>query len=228
VKEAKTFSMRTKEEAQDYRYFPEPDLPPFVIKQDKIEEIRKTIPELPQEKTLRFMKDYGLSKYDAKILVFSKKDADYAQECIEAYSNENKKSIVNFLIGPMLSEANNRNCNLSDLKVAAEQLVELLDFVDRDEITNLTAKAVLKEMIDTGKPAPIIIQDKNLIQISDIQSLETQVEEAIKENAKSVQDYKSGKNNALMFLVGQVMRKSAGRANPKIVQDILKRRLNDA
>jgi aspartyl-tRNA(Asn)/glutamyl-tRNA(Gln) amidotransferase subunit B len=128
----------------------------------------------------------------------------------------------------MLSEANNRNCNLSDLKVAAEQLVELLDFVDRDEITNLTAKAVLKEMIDTGKPAPIIIQDKNLIQISDIQSLETQVEEAIKENAKSVQDYKSGKNNALMFLVGQVMRKSAGRANPKIVQDILKRRLNDA
>jgi aspartyl-tRNA(Asn)/glutamyl-tRNA(Gln) amidotransferase subunit B len=227
VKESKTFSMRTKEEAQDYRYFPEPDLTPFVIKQDKIEELKKTIPELPQDKTLRFMRDYGLSKYDAKILVFSKRDADYAQGCVEAYSNKNKKGIVNFLIGPMLSEANNRNCNLSDLKVAAEELVALVGFVDREEISNLTAKAVLKEMLDTGMGASLIIKNKNLIQVSDIQSLEAQVEETIKENPKSVEDYKSGKNNALMFLVGQVMRKSSGRANPKIVQDILRRRLTD-
>ena len=127
----------------------------------------------------------------------------------------------------MLSEANNRNCNLSDLKVAAEELVALVGFVDREEISNLTAKAVLKEMLDTGIGASLIIKNKNLIQVSDIQSLEAQVEETLKENPKSAQDYKSGKNNALMFLVGQVMRKSSGRANPKIVQDILRRRLTD-
>ena len=104
----KTFSMRTKEEAKDYRYFPEPDLPPFIISKDKIEEIRKTIPELPQEKMLRFIRDYGLSEYDAKILVFSKKDADYAEECIKEYPDKDKKPVVNWLIGPLLSEANSR------------------------------------------------------------------------------------------------------------------------
>ncbi|PIP20661.1 MAG: Asp-tRNA(Asn)/Glu-tRNA(Gln) amidotransferase GatCAB subunit B [Candidatus Omnitrophica bacterium CG23_combo_of_CG06-09_8_20_14_all_40_11] len=228
ARELETVSMRTKEEAQDYRYFPEPDLTPFIINKDKIEEIKKTIPELPQGKMPRFIKDYGLSKYDAKILVFSRKDADYAEDCIKLYPDKDKKPVVNWLIGPLLSEANNRNCDLVDLKVPTKDLVELVNFVKNQQISYLTAKSVLTEMIDTKKSSKEIIHEKNLIQISDSGSLDNIVEEAIKENAKSIADYKQGKANALMFLVGQVMRKTSGRANPKVVQEILKRRLNEA
>jgi aspartyl-tRNA(Asn)/glutamyl-tRNA(Gln) amidotransferase subunit B len=228
AKESNTVSMRTKEEAKDYRYFPEPDLPPFIINQDKIEEISKTISELPKEKMSRFIKDYGLSQYDAKILILSKQDAEYSEKCIKAYPNQDKKSIVNWLIGPLLSEANIRNTNVSGLNVNVQELVGLVGFVENGAISNLTAKSVLKEMVDTGIPASKIIQSKNLMQISDIQSLEIQVEEAIKENPKSVEDYKNGKSNALMFLVGMVMKKTQGKANPKVVQEILRRRLQDA
>lgn len=227
AKELNTVSMRTKEEAQDYRYFPEPDLPPFIINQAKIEELRKTIPELPQDKMERFIRDYGLSKYDAKILVFSKQDADYAEDCLQAYPNKDKKSMVNWLIGPLLSEANARNCDLAGLGISAKGLVELVNFVENQQISSLSAKSVLTEMIDAKKPATAIIQEKNLIQISDADSLDKIAQEVIKENPQSANDYKSGKINALMFLVGQVMRKSNGRANPKIVQEILKRRLNE-
>jgi aspartyl-tRNA(Asn)/glutamyl-tRNA(Gln) amidotransferase subunit B len=228
AKDLKTVSMRTKEEAQDYRYFPEPDLPPFIISQDKIEQIRKSIPELPKEKMLRFIRDYGLSEYDAKILVFSKKDADYAQKCIELYPDKNKKSMVNWLIGPLLSEANSRNCRLCDLKVEPQELVELANFVESGRISHLAAKSALKEMADSGSTCAAIIKDKNLIQISDSVSLDNIAAEVIGENPKTVEAYKKGKDNALMFLVGQVMKKTAGRANPKVVQDILKRRMADA
>jgi aspartyl-tRNA(Asn)/glutamyl-tRNA(Gln) amidotransferase subunit B len=225
AKESKTFSMRTKEGAQDYRYFPEPDLPPFIIAREKIEEIKKSIPELPRAKMERFIKDYGLSAYDAKILVLSKADSVYAQQCLTAYEAKDKKPIANWLIGPLLSEANNRNCGLSDLKVAPAGLIELVGFVERDEISNLAAKAVLTEMVDTGKPAAEIVRDKNLIQISDADSLGRHIKEAIQENAKTAADYRQGKTGALMFLVGQVMKKSQGKANPKVVQELLKKAL---
>lgn len=228
AKVLKTSSMRTKEEAQDYRYFPEPDLPPFVITQDKIEEIKKSIPELPQEKQLRFIKDYGLSKYDAGILVASRQGADYAEERLKKYPNKDKKPIVNWLIGPLLREANNRNCALADLGVSPEYLTELVNFVETRQISNLTAKSVLTQTIETKKPPAAIIREKNLIQISDTDSLNDAIEEAIKENAKSVADYQQGKSNALMFLVGQVMRKTKGRANPQVVREILKGRLDNA
>ncbi len=227
-KNSQTLSMRSKEEAQDYRYFPEPDLPPFIITQDKIEGIKRTIPELPKEKMLRFIKDYGVSEYDAKILVFSKKDADYAQNCLEVFPEKNKKPMVNWLIGPLLSEANPRNCNISDLKVSAQELAGLVNLVQRNEISNLNAKVVLTEMINTGKSAVAIVKEKDLIQISDSQELEKIVEQVLIDNPKSVDDYKQGNANALMFLVGQTMKKSEGKANPKVIQDILRRRLSDA
>lgn len=228
AKELKTMPMRTKEEAQDYRYFPEPDLPPFIIEHKKIEEIKKTIPELPRQKILRFMKDYGLSEYDAKILVLSKRNADYAEACLAAYQEEDKKPVVNWLIGPLLSETNPRNCEIPDLGVSAQGLIELVSFVEKEEISNLSAKSVLTEMIKTGKAATVIIKEKNLSQISDSGALDGIIELVIKENPKSASDYKAGKSNALMFLVGQAMKKSQGKANPKVVQDILKRRLTDA
>jgi len=228
IKAQETVSMRTKEEAQDYRYFPEPDLPPFIINEAKIKEIKNTIPELPREKMSRFMRDSGMSEYDAKILVAVQKDADFAEECMRIYQNKDKKILINWLIGPLLSEANSRNCKVSDLKVSAGGLVELVAFVEKGEISNLAAKAVLKEMLDSSLRAPEIIKNKNLSQISDINSLEGQVEEIIKDNPNSVADYKNGKDNAIMFLVGQAMKKTQGKANPKVVQEILKRRLKDA
>ncbi|MCM8796102.1 MAG: Asp-tRNA(Asn)/Glu-tRNA(Gln) amidotransferase subunit GatB [Candidatus Omnitrophica bacterium] len=224
----RTFPMRTKEEAQDYRYFPEPDLPPFLITQDKIDQIKKTIPELPEEKKLRFIRDYSLSEYDATILISSKKDASFAEECIKAYPDKDKKPLVNWLIGPLLSEANNRKSGLWNLGVSPRDLIELVGFVQRGEISHLTAKAVLTEMIDMRKSPREIINAKNLIQISDASDLEKIAEEVIRENPKSKEDYQRGKTNALMFLVGQVMKKTKNKANPKLAQEILKRRLDNA
>jgi len=226
-KTGRTVSMRSKEEAKDYRYFPEPDLPPFVIAKETIESIKRTIPELPKAKTQRFMKDFGLPAADAKQLTASMQTADFAERSIKAYPGENKKTIANWLIGPLGSEANARNCALHELSVDPARLVELLRFVESQQISNLAAKAVLTEMIDTDKSAQQIITEKNLIQISDEGSLEKDIDEVIALNPKVVEDFKTGKSNALMFLVGQVMKRSKGKANPKVVQDVLKRRLHD-
>jgi aspartyl-tRNA(Asn)/glutamyl-tRNA(Gln) amidotransferase subunit B len=225
-KESKTVAMRTKEGAKDYRYFPEPDLPPFIISKEKIKEIKGTIPELPHEKYNRFMKEYGLSEYDAKILVASKQDAAFAEECFNAYSGKDKKLLANWFIGPLLSEANNHNLSISGLGISSAGLLELLGFVERNEVSNLSAKAVLAEMLDSKKPASHIIKERNLIQISDTGALKEIMKRVIDENPKSVSDYKSGKENALMFLVGQLMRKSKGKANPKVAKELLKEELN--
>jgi aspartyl-tRNA(Asn)/glutamyl-tRNA(Gln) amidotransferase subunit B len=229
-KESKTVSMRTKEEAQDYRYFPEPDLPPFFISDKKIKDIKESIPELPKGKKLRFMKEYALSEYDSKILVASKKDADYAEECFKAYADTNKKPVANWLIGPLASLAGGSNLRISEVKIpgGTSEFIKLINLEKEGNISNLVAKSVLNESVSSGILCSEIIKNKNLFQISDSKDLDNLVEEVIKENLKSVEDYKKGKGNALMFLVGQVMRKSNGRANPKVVQEILRRRLPDA
>jgi aspartyl-tRNA(Asn)/glutamyl-tRNA(Gln) amidotransferase subunit B len=230
IEELKTIPMRAKEEAQDYRYFPEPDLTTFIIERNRVEEIRKTIPELPREKMHRFMKEYGLSEYDAKILVASKKDADFAEECIKADEEKNKKPIANWLIGPLAQIAGLANLSISEVKIPGgiPEFIKLKNFEKDGNISNLVAKSVLSESIARGIPASQIIRDKNLFQISDSQKLDNIAEEVIKENTKSAADYKQGKNNALMFLVGQAMKKSQGKANPKAIQEILKRRLEHA
>ena len=228
AKELKTISMRAKEGAQDYRYFPEPDLPPFVIDDKKVQEIKNTVAELPKVKMFRFIKEYGLSAYDAKILVSSKKDADFAEnECITPYPNIDKKPIVNWLIGPLASIASDSNCSISEVKIpgGSKELIKLVNLVEIGSLSNLMAKSVLSESISNGKLATAIIQEKNLFQISDTESLDNIAQVVIKDNPKSVNDYKAGKNNALMFLIGQVMKKSLGKANPQVVQEILKRRL---
>ena len=221
----KTHPMRSKEEAMDYRYFPEPDLPPFVIAKDKCAQIKREIPELPRQKVLRFMKEYNLSAYDARVLASSKSNALYAEECLVNYSGKDKKQIVNWLTGALLSQANSRNCPLSGLKVTPSDLIKLVGFVEKQQVSALSAKTVLAQMISTGRAPEEIIKEKNLSQICDESSLEAFIEEAIKENPKSVKDYQQGKQNALMFLVGQTMKKSKGKANPKVVQELLKRRI---
>jgi aspartyl-tRNA(Asn)/glutamyl-tRNA(Gln) amidotransferase subunit B len=223
-----TVTMRTKEVAQDYRYFPDPDLPPFEIEPQEIERIGKEIPELPFKKLARFVQEYGLSEYDAKILIGSKKNADYAEDLLKTYPNKDKKIPVNWIIGPLSYEANNRNLSFADLNIPGQELLELIGFVERQELSNLSAKSVLKEMIETKKSAATIIKEGNLIQISDETNLQNIVDEVIKENPKSAGDFKAGKHNALMFLVGQAMKKSCGKANPKVLTEVFKRRIINA
>ena len=223
-----TVAMRSKEGAKDYRYFPDPDLTLFNINQSMVSQIKAQLPELPQEKMRRFMKDYLLSEYDAKILVNSKKDAQFAEECIQKYAGKDKKLMVNWLIGPLLSEANLRKVKLSELNIDKDELISLIGFVEKADISNLSAKAVLTQMIDSGKSAQTLIKEGNLLQVSDTDELEKIIEVVIAENVKSVADFKAGKINALMFLVGQVMKKSSGKANPKVVSDLMRRRLTDA
>ncbi|MFA6358200.1 MAG: Asp-tRNA(Asn)/Glu-tRNA(Gln) amidotransferase subunit GatB [Candidatus Omnitrophota bacterium] len=221
-----TVSMRSKEGAKDYRYFPEPDLTVFIINQMMTEQIKTQLPELPQEKSLRFMRDYSLSEYDAKILVSSKKDAQFAEECIQKYPGKDKKEIVNWLIGPLLSEANLRKGELNQLSINKDELLCLIGFVERGEISHLSAKSVLTQMIDSGKTAQALIKEGNLLQVSNESELIKIIETVIAENEKSTADFKAGKTNAIMFLVGQVMKKSLGKANPKIVGDLIRRRLS--
>jgi aspartyl-tRNA(Asn)/glutamyl-tRNA(Gln) amidotransferase subunit B len=222
VKELKTISMRTKEAAKDYRYFPDSDLPPLKITESMVKEVKDTIPELPYEKSCRFIKEYGLPEYDARILVTFRQDANFAEESFKAYPNKNKKAVSNWFIGPLLKEANDRNMSISKLGVTSKNLLELIALTEKNEISLLSAKIVLTEMINTGKLPADIIKEKNLAQISEEGALKEMVEEIIKENPKSAEDYKSGKENALMFLVGQLMRKSKGKANPKIAKELLK------
>ncbi|MDO8662584.1 MAG: Asp-tRNA(Asn)/Glu-tRNA(Gln) amidotransferase subunit GatB [Candidatus Omnitrophota bacterium] len=227
AKSSETLPMRVKEGAKDYRYFPEPDLPALIITESKIAEIKNTIPELPKEKMRRFIKDYGLSEYDAKVLTASKWTARFSEETMRKFSAVNKKPVANWIIGPLAGIAGNKSCEISALRISADQLVDLIELVEKKQvISNLTGKVVLEEMANTGKHPQKIIEEKNLAQISDSTSLNSVIAGVIKENPKSVADYKTGKANALMFLVGQAMRKSAGKANPKMLQTLLKERLD--
>ncbi|MCX5708182.1 MAG: Asp-tRNA(Asn)/Glu-tRNA(Gln) amidotransferase subunit GatB [Candidatus Omnitrophica bacterium] len=226
-KKGRTVSMRSKEEAKDYRYFPEPDLPPFIISKEKIEGIKKTIPELPKEKILRFMREYGLPEYDTKILVSTKENADYAEKRLKAFPDKDKKPVANWIIGPLASIAANLKCEIYQIKIPANNFIELINLVEKKQvISNLTGKAVLEKMAGMPeKSAAKIIEEENLAQVSDEASLEKEIDAVIKTNPKVAEDVKSGKTNSIMFLVGQVMKKTRGKANPKVVQEILKRRL---
>jgi len=221
-----TVSMRSKEGSKDYRYFPDPDLTVFVIEQPMVAALKTQLPELAHEKMQRFMKDYKLTEYDAKILVESKEDAQFAEDCIQRYRQKDKKIIVNWLIGPLLSEANSRKLKLHDLKINKNKLINLVGCVEKQEISNLAAKGILTQMIDSQKSVQTLIKEGNLTQISDTDELDQIIQTVIRENKKSVNDFKAGKTNALMFLVGQVMKKSSGKANPKVVQELIKGRLS--
>jgi len=220
-----TVSMRSKEGAKDYRYFPDPDLAVFTIDEGMVSAIRQQIPELPEKKLERFMREYSLSEPDASILVASKADANFAEECIKNYEGKDKKALVNWLIGPLLAEANSRKIKLHELNIDKAQLISLIGYVERQEISFLSAKSVLAKMIDTKKAAKELIAEGNLLQISDSGELEGMITAVINENEKSVNDFKAGKENALMYLVGQVMKKSKGKANPKKVGELIKGRL---
>ena len=220
-----TLSMRSKEEAKDYRYFPEPDLVPFTVDKKVIDRIKDSLPELPDARMKRFVSSHGMTEYDARILTSDCAIADYFEECVSAYPN--KKAIANWITGDIMAAMNLKNTTISGLGVKPDSLIGLLKMIDEQTISGKMAKDVLVQMVETGKPAQDIVKDKGLSQISDKSAIEKAVKEVLDKNEKSVNDYKSGKKTAITFLVGQVMRQTKGMANPALVNELLKKLLGD-
>lgn len=221
-----SLSMRTKEEAHDYRYFPEPDLPPIVVDDSWIEEIRKRIPELPDQKKERYIKEYGLPEYDAGVLTSSKAIANYFEECIKY--TQNIKAASNWMMGEIMRILNDKGLEpeeINNIKIKPNQLASLINLVDNKTISNTIAKQVFEEMFETGKDPEVIVKEKGLVQITDKNVILEAVKQAIANNPKSVEDYKNGKDKAFGFLVGQVMKITKGKANPQLVNEILREEL---
>ncbi|HPM42972.1 MAG TPA: Asp-tRNA(Asn)/Glu-tRNA(Gln) amidotransferase subunit GatB, partial [Candidatus Omnitrophota bacterium] len=219
-----TFSMRSKEEAKDYRYFPEPDLVPFVVDGSLIEKAKAGLPELPEVRKARFQKDYGLSAYDADVLTGNIDVAEYFEECCAGY--QDKKKIANWIMGDIRAEMNERNLGIREIALTPAYLLELLKMVDGGTLSGKMAKDVLVEIMDSGASPASIVSKKGLSQITDTGEIEKAVKAVIEKNEKSVSDYKGGKKNAFTFLVGQVMKETKGKASPSAVNEILKKLLD--
>jgi aspartyl-tRNA(Asn)/glutamyl-tRNA(Gln) amidotransferase subunit B len=216
-----TVTQRTKEYADDYRYFPEPDLPPLVLDRVWIEEIRARLPELPEERRDRFMTQYGLPLYDANILTGSKAMADYFEDCVKLMAPGKAKLVSNWLLGDFSRLLNATNTEVENAKISPKHLAEMLGLVDSATISGPVAKAVLEEMFRTGRAASEIITERKLSQISDAGEIREVVKQVIANNAGAVADYAAGKQQALTFIIGQVMKATSGRANPSVVREII-------
>jgi aspartyl-tRNA(Asn)/glutamyl-tRNA(Gln) amidotransferase subunit B len=215
-----TRSMRSKEEAEDYRYFPDPDLPPVKIDREWVEKIKAMLPELPDQAQQRLMDKYGLPAYDTVILTLTPEFLAYFDECLTLY--DDAKSISNWMMGELSKYLNQNNMEISDCKIKPAALVKMLKLIDKGTISGKMAKKVFAEMFTTGKEPDVIIKDKGMVQISDESTLLKIIEEIIEANPKVVADYRNGKGKAVGFFVGQVMKATRGQANPTIVNDLLK------
>lgn len=218
-----TVLMRSKEDAHDYRYFPEPDLVPFILKDSDIAAVKNKIPELPLQKLERMMNQYGLSEYDAKIIVQDRRFADFYEECAKDYKEY--KKIANWMCGAVLKELNDRKVAIGEISLTPAGLVGLIKKVEEGALSNLAGKDVLTHVINDKKSVDEVISEKGLAQVSDEGALEKVVDEVIQENEKVVAQVKEGKESAVGFLVGQAMKKSKGKANPKKIGEILRRRI---
>jgi len=234
---ARTVSQRSKEYAHDYRYFPEPDLPPLVSNKEWVEEIRSKLPELPEARRNRFGTDYGLPLYDANLLTGSRAMADYFEDCLKTKEyrqlppDRGAKEISNWLLGETSRIMNANNIDIAEFraKVGPERLTRLSAsvFSSQNAINTSTAKIVLEEMFETGQDADAIITGRGLSQISDNETVDAEVITVINGNQKAVADYKAGKEQALKFLVGQVMKATRGRVNPKMASELLTKKLEE-
>jgi aspartyl-tRNA(Asn)/glutamyl-tRNA(Gln) amidotransferase subunit B len=224
-----TRAMRTKEDAQDYRYFPDPDLPPLVIGQDWIEQIKADMPELPGAMRARFTGDYGLPEYDSLILTGSQAMANYYEAVVAKAGKENAKAAANWMMGDVASTLNREGVDIIDSPVEASQLALLIKRIADGTISNKAAKEVFAAMWEAKSNdenlADLVIEQKGLKQISDTGALEAIVDEVLANNAKSVEQYRAGKEAAINALIGQTMKASKGKANPAQVTELLKQKL---
>jgi aspartyl-tRNA(Asn)/glutamyl-tRNA(Gln) amidotransferase subunit B len=220
----KNFVLRSKEDAQDYRYFPEPDLGVIVVDEEKLQELRGTIPELPVHKLLRYMKELGLPHFDANLLCENPDKADYFEACV-ALDQCPPKVISNWLLGDISRILNEKNLTIADTKLPPENLCAMIALIQKGTISNTAGKTVLEEIIFSGKTPDQVVAEKGLAQISDTSALEAIVQEVLASNEKVVADYRGGKSNALGFLVGQCMRRSKGQGNPAVIRQLLEKAL---
>ncbi|SHF54256.1 aspartyl/glutamyl-tRNA(Asn/Gln) amidotransferase subunit B [Caldanaerobius fijiensis DSM 17918] len=220
-----TLSMRTKEEAHDYRYFPEPDLVPIVVDREWVERIRAELPELPDQKRERFIRDYGIPEYDAGVLTATRALADFFENTVKLHNNP--KAVSNWIMSEVLRILNDKAIEIQELNLRPEQLAQLLTLIEKGTISGSIAKKVFEDVIETGKDPETIVKEKGLVQLSDEGQIREIVRQVLEQNPKSVNDYKSGKEKAFGFLVGQIMRATKGKANPQIANKILKEELDN-
>jgi aspartyl-tRNA(Asn)/glutamyl-tRNA(Gln) amidotransferase subunit B len=213
-------SMRGKEEAHDYRYFPDPDLLPLVIDEQWIDEIRSTLPELPDDKKARFIQTYGIPPYDAQVLTASRQLADYFEACVKDFPEP--KTVSNWVMGSILATLKAENKTIEESPVSPERLAKLLRLMESGVISGKIAKTVFEEMVSSGKPPEMIVEEKGLVQVTDTEAIAEVVKQVLADNAKEVAAYRAGKTKLLGFFMGQVMKATHGKANPKIVNEILK------
>ena len=226
-----TASQRTKEYASDYRYFPEPDLPPLAINGTWVEAIREGLPELPQARRVRFVEEYGLPLYDSRLLTASKSHADYFEAVVNARPDGGAdcqglaKAVSNWMLGELARLLSASGKDLEDVALQPGHVVELLDLIDAGTLSTGMARTVFEEMFNTGRPPEAIAEESGLAQISDTDAVQAAVEQAIDGNPKPVADYLGGKETAMRFLVGQVMKATRGKANPQLATTLVKEKL---
>ncbi|MCS6304092.1 MAG: Asp-tRNA(Asn)/Glu-tRNA(Gln) amidotransferase subunit GatB [Nitrospira sp.] len=223
IERGETAVMRSKEEAHDYRYFPDPDLVPLKLDDEWIQGFHADLPELPAVRTKRFVSDYGLPEYDATILTASKGMADYFEVCVKQFNQP--KTVSNWVMGELMRELNNSGTDISAAPVMPERLVSLLQMVDQGTISLKVAREIFPELYNSGKDPEQIVREKGLTQVSDEGALEKIIEEVLGKNPGQVAQFKEGKQQVLGFLVGQVMKASGGKANPGKVNELLKEKL---
>ena len=222
--QGRTYSMRSKEEAHDYRYFPEPDLPPLVIDRARRDALAAALPELPEARRNRFVSEYGLPAYDADLLTQTRGLADYFEATARAAGNA--KAASNWIMGEILRTMKERGLGIEEVTITPLALAALIGLVDRGVISSTVAKDVFAKMYDTGRPAEDIVAAEGLAQIGDAEALRAAVREAIAANPDAVAQVRKGRNNAFGFLVGAVMKAFKGKANPKVVNELLKQELD--
>ena len=220
-----TFSMRSKEEAHDYRYFPEPDLVPIVLDDAYIDKVRSELPELPDARKARLIKEKGLQEYDAELIVSNKKMADYYAKADKVASDA--KVLANWMLGEVSAYLNNNTVEMDKFPISPEHLGELVNLIKKGVLSNKLAKQVFAEMLKADKAPAELVKSLGLEQVSDTGALQAMVDEVIAANPQSVADFKAGKDRAVGFLVGQIMKKSRGKANPAMVNEMIVKKLKE-
>ena len=221
----KNILLRSKEDAQDYRYFPEPDLKTIYVEESRLADLKASIPELPNDKLLRLMKQYKLPYFDANLMAENPDKADYF-EAVAALGKCQPKNISNWLLGDITRIINEKKLILADTKLSTEKLADMLAMIETGEISTAAGKTVLEEIIFSDKTAADVVEEKGLRQMNDTGALKQVVSDILAANPKVVEDYRGGKTNALGFLVGQGMRASKGKGNPNILREMLEKALN--
>ncbi len=220
-----TRSMRSKEEAHDYRYFPDPDLLPLELDQDWIDAIRATLPELPDEKKLRFITHYGLSPYDAGVLVAERARADFYEAAVKGDGKRDPKIVANWLITELLGGLNRAGRDIQDSPISAAQLGGLVDLIADGTVSGRLAKEVFADMMATGRDAAAVVEAKGLRQVTDTGAIEAAIDRVMADQPSKVAEYRAGKDKLFGYFVGQVMKATQGKANPALVNDLLKSKL---